>query len=386
MDPPAGERIGCNGRTLRRREQSAAQLRHWEEPASLPSGGFVRRVLTRIAVAAVVLCPPALHRQSPAPAPRPATDLDTFMARALQRRDIDRKTLSDYVLDEVEEFEVLGPGRVPFVRMRREYTWYVRDGFHVRSPLKFDGVPIAEDARRAYEDRWLKSEEGRRKFRTEREAKRAAEGKGPAVSAPSINEPRFVSESYFMDFKFEPGNYYLAGKEVVEGTPVLKVDYLPSQMFDHDETSSEDRAMRDKEPKGAAPKEEKPKSEKELEKERKQREKEKKYGDEIERKMDKTSQVTLWVDPSSSQIVKYTFNNVWLDFLPAGWLVRVDDIRANMQMGQPFPGVWLPKNINIHAGISLALGPMEFQYKREFSNYRKADVSSKIKIPKLEQR
>ena len=26
------------------------------------------------------------------------------------------------------------------------------------------------------------------------------------MSAPSINEPRFISESYFLDFKFEPGN------------------------------------------------------------------------------------------------------------------------------------------------------------------------------------
>ena len=345
----------------------------------------MRRLLIHLTLAAAVLCP-AASAQTPATPARPATDLDAFMARALQRRDIDRKTLSDYVLDEIEVFEVLGPGRVPFVRMRREYTWYVRDGFHVRSPLKYDGVPIPEEKRRAYEDRWMKSEEGRRKFRTERDAKRAAEGKGPALSAPSINEPRFISESYFLDFKFEPGNYYLAGKEVIDGTPVLKVDYLPAKLFDDDERHAEERAMREKEPKGAAPKPEKPKSEKELEKERQQKEKEKKFEDEIERKMDKTSQVTLWVDPSSHQIVKYTFDNVWLDFLPAGWLVRVDDLRANMQMGQPFPGVWLPKNINIHAGISLALGPMEFQYKREFSNYRKADVSSKITIPKLVQR
>ena len=42
------------------------------------------------------------------------------MATALQRRDIDRKMLSDYVLDEVESFEVLGPGRVPYARMRRD--------------------------------------------------------------------------------------------------------------------------------------------------------------------------------------------------------------------------------------------------------------------------
>jgi hypothetical protein len=38
--------------------------------------------------------------------------------------------------------------------------------------------------------------------------------------------------------------------------------------------------------------------------------------------------------------------------------------------------------MSIHAGLTLALGPMEATYKREFSNYRKADVSSKITIPK----
>ena len=98
--------------------------------------------------------------------------------------------------------------------------------------------------------------------------------------------------------------------------------------------------------------------------------------------MDKTSQVTLWVDPQTQQIVKYTFENVWLDFLPAGWLVKIDDLRASMQMGQPFPGVWLPHSMNIHGGFTVALGSMELQYRREFSNYRKADVSSKVKVPK----
>src|SRR5262245_34381644 len=156
------------------------------------------------------------------------------MERALQRRDVDRQTLSDYVLDEVESFEVLGPGRVPYARMKREYTWYVRDGIHVRSPVKYDGVPIPEADRREYEEHWIKSEEGRREFRTKRDAKRAEEGKGPALSAPSINEPRFVSESYFLDFKFEPGNYYLAGKETVDGQQVLKIDYLPTKLFDDD--------------------------------------------------------------------------------------------------------------------------------------------------------
>ena len=39
--------------------------------------------------------------------------------------------------------------------------------------------------------------------------------------------------------------------------------------------------------------------------------------------MNKTALVTLWVDPAEHQIVKYTFDNVWLDFLPGG-LARQD--------------------------------------------------------------
>lgn len=316
----------------------------------------MRRHHIRPLIAALVLCSAVVQAQAP-----PTTDLDRFMAGALQRRDIDRQTLSDYVLDETEDFEVLGPGRVPFARMRREYTWYVRDGVHVRSPVKFDGVPIPESSRREYEEKWMHSELNRRKQRTERQEKRVEAGKAPAVSVPSINEPRFISEAYFLDFKFEPGNYYLAGKETLEGREVLKIDYLPSKMFDDPKEAKETEA----------PKEQKPRSPKEQRRE-----------DEIERKMDKTSQITLWVDPATKQIVKYTFDNVWMDFLPVGWLVKVDDLRASMVMGQPFPGVWLPKTIGIHAGVTVALGSMELQYKREFSNYRKADVSSKIRIPK----
>jgi hypothetical protein len=362
-------------------------------PASPPPEAPVRRVLVLFALAAAVLYPPDVRAQSQAPAAAkpapPSTDLDRFMAQALLRRDIDRKTLSDYVLDEVESFEVLGPGRIPFARMRYEYTWYVRDGIHVRSPVKVNGVPMSETERRAYEDRWVKSEEGRRKFRTEREVKREQAGKPPAMSVPSINEPRFISESYFMDFKFEPGNYFLAGKETLDGHEVLKIDYLPAKLFTDDHDESEDQEIRKQEAE-AKPKDAKDaKDDKTRQKEKKpdtrspkQQDKEKKLEEDIERKMNKSSQVTLWVDPVSHQIVKYTFDNVWMDFLPGGWIVKVDDLRASMQMGQPFPGVWLPHNLNIHAGVSLALGPLELSYKREFSNYRKADVTSKVRVPK----
>jgi hypothetical protein len=338
-------------------------------PASLLPEAPVRRVLVLLALFLGAICPPGVFAQAPAAKPpaAPTTDLDRFMSQALLRRDIDRKTLSDYVLDEVETFEVLGPGRIPFARMRYEFTWYVRNGIHVRSPVKVNGVPMGETERRAYEDRWVRSEEGRRKFRTEREAKREQAGKPPMMSVPSINEPRFVSQSYFMDFKFEPGNYFLAGKETLDGQEVLKIDYLPTKLFNDDDDKSEDARPREKKPDTRSTK---------------QQEKEKKLEEDIDRKMNKSSQVTLWVDPASHQIVKYTFDNVWLDFLPAGWLVKIDDLRASMQMGQPFPGVWLPRNLSIHAGVSIALGPMELSYKREFANYRKADVSSKVTVPK----
>jgi len=319
-------------------------------------------------------------------APRPLTDLDRFMAQALQRRDVDRQTLGDYVLDEAEDFDVYGPGHVPLVRMRREYTWFVEDGIHVRSPLKVDGVPVSESDRRAYEQHWLDSEKNRRAYRTKRDEKRAEEGKAPASGVPSVNEPRFVSESYFMDFRFEPGNYYLAGKEAFDGHQVLKIDYLPSKLFDDSpsETEREAKAAAGKDPDAKEIKDaqEKPKSAAQQERERKQREREQKLDEQIEYKMDKTSQVTLWVDPATHQIVKYTFNNVWMDFLPGGWLVKVDDIKAQMEMGQPFDGVWLPKDMNIHAGLTAAMGSLEFQYRRAFTNYRKADVTSKIRVPK----
>ena len=166
-----------------------------------------------------------------------------------------------------------------------------------------------------------------------------------------------------MDFKFEPGNYYLAGREKLEGQDVLRIEYYPTNLFNDEDDEKTPREM-----KGKKPKEE---------------QKEQKIERDINRKMNKTALVTLWVDPVEHQIVKYTFDNVWLDFLPAAWLVRIDDLRASMTMGQPFPGVWLPRNMNIHAGLTLALGSFEASYGRTFSDYREAQVKTTIKVPKL---
>ena len=146
---------------------------------------------------------------------QPRNELDAFMEKVLARRALNRQTLNDYILDEVEGFEVLGPGRSPFIRTKREFTWYVRDGMHVRSPVKFDGVAVNETDRQKYEEDWIRREKGRRErqAKKEREKGEVAIGSGgvriETGGAPVPTEPRFVSEAYFMDFKFEPGNYYL---------------------------------------------------------------------------------------------------------------------------------------------------------------------------------
>ena len=66
--------------------------------------------------------------------------------------------------------------------------------------------------------------------------------------------------------------------------------------------------------------------------------------------LNKSALVTLWVDPGANQIVKYTFDNVTLDFFPAAWLVRPTTFRTSMTMTQAFKDVWLPRDVEIQAG------------------------------------
>jgi hypothetical protein len=344
----------------------------------------VRHPLIRAGLPSVLLIlvfGPALAARAQGPPSKPPSELDAFMEKVLKRRDVNRQTLQQYILDDVETVEVLGPGQFPLYRGKREYSWYVRDGMHVRSPVRVNGVGVGEKERREYEDQWIRRERDRlaKPKKDEKDQKDQAAPAEPAVpeTTPVTGEtpiptPRFVSEAYFMDFKFEPGNYYLAGREQIEGKDVLRIEYYPQHMFDDHDHKKEEKAHDRPEDKG----EQKPK------RERKQNDKEITLDQAIERKMNKTALVTLWVDPGEHQIVRYTFDNVWMDFLPGAWLVRVDNIRASMTMGQPFPGVWLPRHMTVHGGISLANGPFEATYARAFANYKLAEVKSKLKIPK----
>ena len=330
----------------------------------------VPRMRTAFALfCAAALLPGSAFARAAPPGPAGSSDLDAFMAKVLARREVNRTTLNQYILDETETFEILGPGRWPLHRMKRDFTWYARDGMHVRSPLRFNGVSVDEKARVEYEQDWVRREKRRqeRKAKNEREQK---DDKGEITIGPGgvtvegagvPTEPRFVSEAYFMDFKFEPGNYFLAGRETLEGKSVLRIEYYPTRLFSDRDDEKRPREMKERS---------------------KARQREDKAEADIDRKMNKTALVTLWVDPTEHQIVKYTFDNVWLDFLPGSWLVRIDDLRASMTMGQPFPGVWLPRGMNVHAGLTLAAGSFEASYGRNFTEYREADVKTSIKVPK----
>src|SRR5438034_6392429 len=138
------------------------------------------------------------------------TDLDAFMRQVLAKRDENWKKLQQYVLDEHETIDLRGPSRLPIWGERRDYTWYIRDGFFVRSPVKANGVTIGEEERRKYEADYLKRQQERDKRGQRGQVATASSGvsvepgdRGPAAAAdaPSdvdailrqTRQPQFIS-------------------------------------------------------------------------------------------------------------------------------------------------------------------------------------------------
>jgi hypothetical protein len=306
------------------------------------------------------------------------SDLDAFMEKVLARRDDNWKKLQQYVLEEEEAFDLTGPGGFPLWGMRREYTWFIRQGIFVRSPVSADGVKLSDGDRRKAEDQWLR----RQKNREENEKRRAEQrAKGEEVGGPDrqvtispsgvtystsddqstgvpitntddmlkqVREPQFVSSAYFLKFKFESGQYALAGREKIGDIETLKIEYYPRAGLFKDGRSKPDKRVKRKE-------------------------------DDIEDKMNKSSMVTLWIDPKTHQILQYVFDDIDWDFFPGRSLVRIGDLQATMQMGQAFPNVWLPKTIEMRFEMMLAVGAVDAAYRVEYQNYKEAAVTYKIK-------
>ena len=316
---------------------------------SVSCGGFGGRWVLSITLCAGVWLTGALGTGSVAA----QTDLDAFMRQVVAARDENWKKLQQYVLDERERLELRGPARLPLWGERREYTWFIRDGFFVRSPLKINGVTIGEADRRTFEADYL--------ARVQRRDRR---GRGDVDVAPGdandvdglirqTREPQFISSAYFLRFKFEEGKYALVGRETLDGRDALKIEYYPAKMF-----SGTNRRRTGKEPSTA----------------------DKARDAEFQRLMNKVALVTVWVEPTAHQILKYTFDNVGFDFVPSQWLVHVSDVTATMTVGQPFPDVWLPSSLEVNVALTLALGQLDLRYNVEYDDYRHPEVTSRIGV------
>ena len=334
---------------------------------------LIRPLLALVLFGSVLSVPSAARQPYAA-----QSDLDAFMEKVLARRDDNWKKLQQYVLEEKEAFDLTGPGRFPVWGMRREYTWFIRDGIFVRSPVTADGVKLSEEDRRKAEQRWLQRQRNREqneKRRAERRAKgeeveptstsisispagvdvSTSDDKDPGTPITNtedmlrqVREPQFVSSAYFLKFRFEKGHYALAGRDTLGDIQALKIEYYPESGLFKDGRSKPDKKVKDKD-------------------------------DRIEEKMNKVSMVTLWVDPKTYQILQYTFDDIDMDFFPGRTLVRVDDLKATMKMAQPFPNVWLPKTIEMNFGMMLAVGAVDAKYRVEYLNYKEAAVTYKIK-------
>ncbi len=129
------------------------------------------------------------------------------------------------------------------------------------------------------------------------------------------------------------GRYYLVGSEVWDGQDVLRIEYYrdPPEPSSNADGETADEA-------------------------------------DISAEWGKTMLLTLWVDPAQRQIVRYSLDSLGLGFLPARWVVRMEDVTASMSMRQPFADVWMPAHIEVRATMRLATGRYELRSTRTFSN------------------
>lgn len=308
------------------------------------------------------------------------SDLDEFMREVVSARDENWRKLQQYILDEREQVELRGPSGALLWGERRDYMWYIREGYFVRSPVRVNGAAVSASERDKYEADYLHRAQERDKRQQEADAaNRAAglpsapaSGLAAADDAPrdldsfikQTRQPQFISSAYFLRFRFDGGRYALAGREQLDGREVLRVEYYPQQLF------TEERRRERREETGrrrTGPR-------------RPNNDADRALDAELMRLMNTSSVVTLWIDQPTRQILKYDFDGLDWNFFPAQWLLQVDKVSASMSMGQPFKDVWLPRSIDMRVGLALAFGRVELRYDVDYDNYRQADVQMKYGV------
>jgi hypothetical protein len=301
----------------------------------------------------------------------PQSDLDALMQKVLARRDDNWKKLQQYVLEERDAIDVRGSSNRRIWGERREYIWYPRDGFFIRSPLKVNGVAVPEADRRTAEDRYFRWVQTRDRVDPKQPEGRPSISIGPdgihftpGVGARSEDDPpgdvsslirqrrqpEFIEAAYVLRLSFDGGRYAFVGRERLDDLEVLRVEYYPKRLYKGDDNSDPKVSLRERQ-----------------------------QDDLMTQILNKAALVTLWVDPKGNQIVKYTFDNVTLDFFPAAWLLRPTAFRMSMTMTQAFKDVWLPRDVGIDLGAMLATGPIDVRYQIEYRDYREATTDARIK-------
>lgn len=319
-------------------------------------------------VGLVVLCGAVL---SPALAPDGARatasrryqddDIDAFMHKVLERRATNRDDLHKYTLRDREALEVTGPGGLSIESYHGEFIWYVREGYMIRSPHKLNGAAVGDAEREHAEQQFLaraKRREKRRAEKRERRDARAAEKEAAEVDAADAQFADSSEREYFLGFPFEAGNYYLAGREQLDGLDVVRIEYYPEKLFEDDVADDE----RDGES-GQAAKED---------------------AEDLvwERRFAKTSRVTLWVLPEAHQIIKVRFETEGFDFLPLSWLFHVDEVGGEMTMHRPFDDrdVWLPQKVTVSGNVAMATGAYAMAYELLYYDYKETEIGAKVRF------
>ena len=283
------------------------------------------------------------------------TDIDAFMERVLRRRRANLEDMYKYTVRDRESFDVKGPAGITLESQVGEYTWFIRDGYMIRSPDRINGGPVSDAERIAYEESWLSA----RKREQERRAKKLAERRDAAEADGEESSAESLEREYFLGFRFEPGNYYAAGWEQIDDMRVVRIEYYPTRMFDDEEFDDDADGELDAG---------------------------ERLAESYSRKFEKTSLVTMWVLPEAHQIVKITFDNVGLDYLPLRWLVQLDDIRASMTMHRPFDDdIWLPRLITAYGKATMAAGSFTLDYSLEYHEYKQADAAATVRFRIPEQ-
>lgn len=262
---------------------------------------------------------------TPAPgqdAPDDLDDIDAFMEKVLKQREINWENYHNYSCKERTELAIEGsmPG-APIQGFRKQFRWFVRDGYFVRSPISVDGVRVSAKDRERAEKKWI-----------DRLKKRKQE-RGP-------------DRETFFGLEFEPGNYFYAGRDEFEGREVLVVEYYPETgpwNDDDEDSDSED--------------------------------------DEIEAQISKVLLVTMLIDPKEHQIVNMTLDNVGFDFLPGKWLVQLDTVEASLAMHQPIEEIWLARDIKAYARVTFAGGDLAIRYRSTFYDYVKTETRATVRFP-----